>query len=56
MKEIRIQELAPGVVPGISIALPGDEPYREAYFEWTAAPLRDQTSCWELSPHEVNLR
>lgn len=39
MKEIRIQDLKPGLVPGLSVALPGDRPYRETYFEWTAAPL-----------------
>jgi mannose-6-phosphate isomerase-like protein (cupin superfamily) len=49
MKEIRIQELAPGVVPGISIALPGDEPYREAYFERTAAPLTQRFKTAEIS-------
>ncbi|MCX7037754.1 MAG: hypothetical protein NT005_01215 [Spirochaetes bacterium] len=39
MKEIRIQDLAVGLVPGVSVAMPGDEAYKEAYFEWTAAPL-----------------
>ena len=39
MKEIRIEDLAPGLVPGVSVALPGDEAYKEAYFEWSAAPL-----------------
>jgi hypothetical protein len=39
MKEIRIQDLTPGLVPGVSVAMPGDEAYKEAYFEWTAAPL-----------------
>ena len=39
MKEIRIQDLKPGLVPGLSVAMPGDRPYGETYFEWTAAPL-----------------
>lgn len=39
MKQIQILDLAPGVVPGVTVAMPGDEAYRETYFEWTAAPL-----------------
>ncbi len=39
MKEIRIQDLKPGLVPGLSVAMPGDRPYGETYFQWTAAPL-----------------
>jgi mannose-6-phosphate isomerase-like protein (cupin superfamily) len=39
MKEIRIQNLKPGLVPGLSVAMPGDRPYSETYFEWMAAPL-----------------
>jgi mannose-6-phosphate isomerase-like protein (cupin superfamily) len=39
MKEIRIKDLKPGLVPGLSVAMPGDRPYAETYFEWTAAPL-----------------
>ncbi len=39
MKEITIRDLAPGLVPGLTVAMPGDAPYREAYFEWTAIPL-----------------
>ena len=39
MKEITIQDLAPGLVPGLAVAMPGDAPYRETYFEWTATPL-----------------
>jgi mannose-6-phosphate isomerase-like protein (cupin superfamily) len=39
MKKIRIQDLKPRLVPGLSVVLPGDKPYRESYFEWKAAPL-----------------
>ena len=39
MKDVRIQDLKQGLVPGLAVALPGDLPYCEAYFEWTAAPL-----------------
>jgi mannose-6-phosphate isomerase-like protein (cupin superfamily) len=39
MKEITIQDLGPGLVPGLTVAMPGDSPYCEAYFEWTATPL-----------------
>jgi mannose-6-phosphate isomerase-like protein (cupin superfamily) len=31
--------MAPGVVPGVAVAMPGDESYKEVYFEWLAAPL-----------------
>ena len=39
MKKIRIQDLKPRLVPGLSVTMPGDRPYRETYFEWTASPL-----------------
>lgn len=39
MKEIPIRDLTPGLVPGVSVAMPGDAAYKERYFEWTAAPL-----------------
>jgi oxalate decarboxylase/phosphoglucose isomerase-like protein (cupin superfamily) len=39
MKEIRIKDLKPGLVPGLAVAMPGERPYGEMYFEWTAAPL-----------------
>jgi mannose-6-phosphate isomerase-like protein (cupin superfamily) len=39
MREITIQDLKPGLVPGLTVAMPGDAPYCEAYFEWTATPL-----------------
>lgn len=39
MKEIHIEDLAPGLVKGIEVSLPGNHAYKEAYFEWTAAPL-----------------
>lgn len=49
MKEIRIQDLLPGVVSGVSVALPGDEVYKEAYFEWTAVPLVTKFKTSEIS-------
>jgi mannose-6-phosphate isomerase-like protein (cupin superfamily) len=39
VKEIHIEDLAPGLVKGVSVALPGGEAYKETYFEWTAAQL-----------------
>jgi mannose-6-phosphate isomerase-like protein (cupin superfamily) len=39
MKEITIRDLTPGLVPGLAVAMPGDAPYCETYFEWTAIPL-----------------
>ena len=39
MKEIRIKDLLPKTVQGVSVALPSDEAYRESYFEWTASEL-----------------
>jgi len=39
MKKIQIEDLLPGTLQGVSVALPGDEAYKESYFEWTAAPL-----------------
>jgi mannose-6-phosphate isomerase-like protein (cupin superfamily) len=39
VKEIHIEDLAPGLVKGIEVALPGENAYKEVYFEWTAAPL-----------------
>ncbi len=48
MKKITIRDLAPGLVPGISVALPGDEPYKEAYFEWLASPLTTSFAASEV--------
>lgn len=39
MKEIRIKDLSPGTVRGVSVALSGDDAYKESYFEWIASPL-----------------
>jgi len=49
MKEIPIQDLKPGLVSGLSVAMPGDSPYGEAYFEWTAAPLTTTFRTKEIS-------
>lgn len=49
MKEIRIEDLRPGLVPGLSVAMPGDRPYGEMYFEWTAAPLATTFRTREIS-------
>jgi mannose-6-phosphate isomerase-like protein (cupin superfamily) len=49
MKEVRIQDLKQGLVPGLEVALPGDLPYRETYFEWTAAPLTTVFKTAEVS-------
>lgn len=49
MKEIQIQDLRPGLVPGLSVAMPGDRPYGEAYFEWTEAPLTTTFKTPEVS-------
>lgn len=40
MKEIKIQDLVPGLVNGIDIQMPGEAiTYRETYFEWTGSTL-----------------
>jgi oxalate decarboxylase/phosphoglucose isomerase-like protein (cupin superfamily) len=40
MKEIKIQDLRPGLVDGIEVQMPSEgDPYRETYFEWTASSL-----------------
>jgi mannose-6-phosphate isomerase-like protein (cupin superfamily) len=40
MKNIKITDLQPGVVPGVEVLLPGvPVPYQETYFEWTASSL-----------------
>lgn len=39
MKKVIIQDLANGVVSGVSVALPENNPYKERYFEWEASPL-----------------
>jgi mannose-6-phosphate isomerase-like protein (cupin superfamily) len=49
MKEINIQDLKPGLVPGLAVAMPGDLPFCEAYFEWTAAPLTTMFKTREVS-------
>jgi len=49
MREIPIRDLAPGIVPGLSVVMPGDAPYRETYFEWTAAPLAASFQTKEIS-------
>ena len=49
MKETAIQDLVPGLVPGVSVALPGDGPYREGYFEWLAAPLTTSFATSQIS-------
>ena len=49
MKELQIRDLKPGLVPGLTVAMPGDKPYREVYFEWTAAPLSAAFKTLEIS-------
>ena len=49
MKEIKVQDLRPGLVPGLTVAMPGDPAYCEGYFEWTAAPLAPQFHTREVS-------
>jgi oxalate decarboxylase/phosphoglucose isomerase-like protein (cupin superfamily) len=59
-KEIGIQDITPGMVNGVDVALPGNVNYREDYFEWKEAPLstRFETKvisggtlkCWHSIP------
>jgi len=49
MREIPIQDLRPGLVPGLTVVMPGDAPYREAYFEWTAIPLTTTFATREIA-------
>ncbi len=37
------------MVPGVAVALPGDEPYKETYFEWRAAPLTAEFATRQVS-------
>ena len=40
MKEIKIQDLKPGLVNGVEVYSPtASDVYKETYFEWTASPL-----------------
>jgi mannose-6-phosphate isomerase-like protein (cupin superfamily) len=49
MKQIPIEDFAPGVVPGVSAAMPGDQAYRETYFAWTAAPIAPRFKTVEVT-------
>jgi len=40
MKQVKIQDMLPGLVAGVDVQMPGDvAPYRETYFEWTGSSL-----------------
>ena len=40
MKQVCIQDLKPGLVKGVTVALPQEfHPNQDHYFEWSAAPL-----------------
>jgi mannose-6-phosphate isomerase-like protein (cupin superfamily) len=50
MKEVKIQDLAPGIVAGIQVQMPSPLPgCREAYFEWTASTLTSKFNTTEVS-------
>ena len=50
MRKINITDLIPGVVKGIEIQMPTEEPgYKEAYFEWTASLLVSKINTTEVS-------
>lgn len=43
MKHVTIQNLQPGMIKGVTVALPQDfQPNQDHYFEWSAAPLTAQ--------------
>ncbi|MEI7633560.1 MAG: hypothetical protein WCK47_04690 [bacterium] len=60
MKEIKIQDLVPGLVSGVDVALPDSSAHRETYFEWKAASLTapfgtnqvtgGMLKCWHHAP------
>jgi mannose-6-phosphate isomerase-like protein (cupin superfamily) len=50
MKKVEIQNLTPGVVPGIEVQIPGTVvPYRENYFEWAGSSLAATLKTKEVS-------
>lgn len=49
MKKILIKDLLPGTVKGVSVELPGDEAYRESYFEWSSSSLITKFKTFEVS-------
>jgi hypothetical protein len=50
MKEIIIQDLSPGVVPGIQIQMPESiRPYEEGYFTWAESSLITMFQSNEIS-------
>jgi hypothetical protein len=50
MTKVKIQNLTPGVVPGIGVQIPGAVvPYRENYFEWAGSSLAATIKTKEVS-------
>jgi mannose-6-phosphate isomerase-like protein (cupin superfamily) len=50
LEEIKIRDLAPGVVAGIQVQMPSELPgCREAYFEWTASSLTSTFNSTKVS-------
>jgi mannose-6-phosphate isomerase-like protein (cupin superfamily) len=50
MTKVKIQNLMPGVVPGIGVQIPGAVvPYRENYFEWASSSLAATLKTREVS-------
>ncbi len=49
MKKILIKDLLPGTVQGVLVELPGDEAYRESYFEWISSGLVTEFKTTEIS-------
>jgi mannose-6-phosphate isomerase-like protein (cupin superfamily) len=48
--KIAIQDLTPGLVKGVAVQLPSDQPgYQETYFEWTPSSLTTQFQSTEVS-------
>ena len=50
MLKVNIQNLTPGVVPGVEVQVPGSiNPYRENYFEWAGSSLTTTLQTKEIS-------
>jgi len=50
MQQIKIQDLAPKLVPGVEVQMPAvSAPYRESYFEWVGSSLVAKLQANEVS-------
>ena len=50
MQQIKIQDLAPGIVKGIEVQMPGAvSPYQDTYFEWFGSNLITKFETNEIS-------